>query len=56
MKPFKIMWDNKSLFPHKTRIIGVGYNKGLMLGKIGILNILTIWYWKKYRSIRWVSK
>ena len=55
MKPFKLLWDNKELHPHKTRMIGLAYQKEQQEGVFGLIHIVTVWYWRKYRSFKWIN-
>jgi hypothetical protein len=56
MKPFKILWDNKSLYPKATRMLGVTFTRAWIPGQIGLKNCLTFWLWKWFKTIAWISK
>ena len=55
MKPFRLIWDNKSLYLGKTRMIGIKLVKNQIPGKVGIQNTIVIYYWKWWRRFDWVN-
>ena len=56
MKSFSItIYDNTNKRPKEVRRIGLDYDKKQPAERIGITNTITIWAWKYFWCVSWIS-